>query len=436
MTPGRPDDTAAVGKAQVGRLEHARELLVDSCAHHELRVHGGDEVVPTLVDELLDPLESRFHVQAIDPHAEHSGLVHRLIIIRRLTKTVAVDLNPATREVVTGTEVFAREVGSRLEEAAPDLRWRFYASRPRAGIGVDLVVVPFPRLWSQVRLPLALARQRPDLLFVPSHAVPFAWLGKALTVVHDLAFERHPHAYSDAERAYLQITTRWAARRCPLLITVSESTKTDLVDLYGVKPERIRVVPLGGGEQVERNVAPDSRLAELGLDGTFVLQVGRIETRKNQAAALAAVERLDDVKLAVAGPERDAALAAKLRASSRCRVLGRVDQPTLELLYEHAAAVVVPSLHEGFGLPVLEAMARGKVVVAASGSSMPEVGGDAALYVDDPSDSTEIASTLARALGDKSLQVRLGRAARERAATFTWNRCAAGVVAVVRELLA
>jgi glycosyltransferase involved in cell wall biosynthesis len=432
----RPDDAAAVRKTEVCRLEHAGEVVVHVRPHHELGVDSGHQVVTTLLDEVRDPFESRLHIQAIDSHAEDAGLVHRLIIIRRLTKTVAVDLNPATREVVTGTEVFAREVGSRLQGAAPDLRWRFYASRPRAGLGVDLLVVPFPRLWSQVRLPLALARHRPDLLFVPAHAVPFAWPGKALTVVHDLAFERHPHAYSDVERTYLQLTTRWAARRCRLLITVSESTKSDLVDLYAVKPERIRVVPLGGGEQVERTMAPESRLAELGLAGTFVLQVGRIETRKNQAAALAAVERLDGVTLAVAGPERDAGLAARLRASPRCRVLGRVDQPTLELLYKHAAAVVVPSLHEGFGLPVLEAMARGKVVVAAAGSSMPEVGGDTALYVDDPSDSTEIASTLARALGDKSLQANLGRAAQERAATFTWDRCAEGVVAVIRELVA
>jgi glycosyltransferase involved in cell wall biosynthesis len=349
-----------------------------------------------------------------------------------LTKTVAVDLNPATREVVTGTEMFAREVGRRLQGAAPELRWRFFASRARAGLGVDLTVVPFPRLWSQLRLPLALARAHPDLLFVPSHAVPFAWPGKALTVVHDLAFERHPHAYSDAERAYLQLTTRWAARRCPLLITVSESTKSDLVALYGVKPERIRVVPLGGGEPVARVVAPASRLAELGLEGTFVLQVGRIETRKNPAAALAAVERLDGVTLAVAGPERDAALAARLRASPRCRVLGRVDQPTLELLYKHAGAVVVPSLHEGFGLPVLEAMARGKVVVAAGGSSLPEVGGDAALYVDDPSDSEAIAKALATALGDKSLRAKLERAAwrgrqssRGTAAPRVWSQSSA-----------
>lgn len=142
-------------------------------------------------------------------------------------KTIAVDVNPATREVMTGTEVYTKEVCSRLPAAAPELRWRFFASRGRAGIGLDVMVLPFRRLWSQVRLPIALAAERPDLLFVPAHAIPFAWPGKALTVVHDLAFERHPHAYSASERAYLKLTTRWATLRCPILIAVSESTKAD-----------------------------------------------------------------------------------------------------------------------------------------------------------------------------------------------------------------
>jgi glycosyltransferase involved in cell wall biosynthesis len=350
-------------------------------------------------------------------------------------KTVAVDLNPATREIVTGTEVYTREVGSRLAAAAPDLHWVFLASRARAGLGVDLTVVPFGRLWSQVRLPVELARARPDVLFVPAHAIPFAWLGKAVTVVHDLAYERHPDAYAAAERRYLQVTTRWATLRCPVLIAVSESTRSDLVSLYGVAPERVRVVPLGGGEAVDRPAAPAARLAELGVDGDFVLQVGRIEARKNQAAALAAIERLDGVTLVVAGPERDAALAARLRASPRCRVLGRVDPPTLELLYRRARTVVVPSLYEGFGLPVLEAMSRGQVVVAARTSSLPEVGGDAVLYVDDATDAEELAAVLARALGDKALRKKLGAAARIRAAGFTWDRCAAGVAEVIRELV-
>ena len=352
-----------------------------------------------------------------------------------MTKTVAVDLNPATREVATGTEVYTREVGSRLRAAAPELRWLFYASRARAGLGVDVMVVPMARLWSQVRLPLALRPAHPDLLFVPAHAIPFGWPGKSLTVVHDLAFERYPHAYSLAERRYLQLTTRWAALRCPLLITPSESTRQDLIDLYHVSAKRVRVVPLGGGERVERDAAPAARLAELGLEGDFVLQVGRIEARKNQAAALAAVERLDGITLAVAGPERDSRLVAQLRASTRARVLGRVDPSTLELLYRRARAVVVPSLHEGFGLPVLEAMSHGQVVVAARVSSLPEVGGDAVLYVDDPNDPAELAAALETAIGDRTVRLKLQKAARARAAGFTWDRCAEGVAEVVRELV-
>src|ERR1700682_5211387 len=349
-------------------------------------------------------------------------------------KTVAVDINPATRAVMTGTEVYTREVSSRLPAAAPELLWRFFASRPRAGLRVDVTVLPLRRLWSQVRLPMALAAERPDLLFVPAHAIPFAWPGKALTVVHDLAFERYPQAYSPAERAYLRLTTRWATMRCRLLIAVSESTKADLVSVYDLPPERIRVVPLGASE-AEVPAAPASRLAELGLNGNFVLQVGRIETRKNQVAALAAVERLDGVTLVVAGPETDPELAAKLRASPRARVLGRVDQPTLELLYKRASAVVVPSLYEGFGLPVLEAMARGKVVVAAKASSLPEVGGDAALYFHDAADPEQLASVLHVALTDEKLRTSLAKAARARAKKFTWDRPAAGVVQVIKELV-
>ena len=345
-----------------------------------------------------------------------------------------MDVNPATRAVVTGTETLTREVSRRLPVVAPEYRWRFFASRPRAQLGVDAMVLPFPRLWSQVRLPLALAAERPDLLFVPGHALPFAWPGRVLTVVHDLAFELHPDAYGLADRSYLQLTTRWAVARCRLLIAVSESTSQDLVDLYGVSPDRVRVVPLGMNPP-STPAAAASRLSELGINGTFVLQVGRVEPRKNQTTALAAVERLDGVTLVVAGPETDRVLSEKLRGSTHCRVLGRVDQPTLELLYKRAGAVIVPSIYEGFGLPVLEAMARGKVVVAAKTSSLPEVGGEAALYFHQADDPEQLAGVLQVALSDQPLRTRLARVARARAAKFTWDRTAEGVAAVIRELV-
>ncbi len=349
--------------------------------------------------------------------------------------TVAVDINPATRPIVTGTETFTREVCRRLPAAGPDVNWRFYASRPgAAGLGIDVMVLPFRRGWSQLRLPVALASDHPDLLFVPGHVIPFGWLGRSVTVVHDLAFEVYPEVYGYAERAYLRATTAWAVARCKLLVTPSESTKQDLVERYRVAPDRVRVVPLGIARPGKPPVSA-SAVEKLGLDSTFVLQVGRIEPRKNQVAALAAVEQLDGVTLVVAGPARDSALASKLAASTRCRVLGAVDQATLDVLYERAAAVVVPSLYEGFGLPVLEAMVRGKVVVAAKVSSLPEVGGEAALYFPDPKDPAGMARVLEVALGDQALRETLTTAARSRAAAFTWERTAKEIAGVIVEAL-
>jgi glycosyltransferase involved in cell wall biosynthesis len=349
--------------------------------------------------------------------------------------TIAVDASPAARAVHTGTEVYAREVARRLPAAAPDQRFVFYASRPGDVDGLDLTVLPGRRLWSQGRLCRELWRRRPDLFFAPSHVVPFLAPGRTLTVVHDLAFERFPDAYGSAARSYLRLTTRWAERRCRLLLAVSQATADDLRRLHGVDPARVRVVPLGGGEAPA--CAPDpeaarARTAALGIDRPFVLHVGRVEPRKNQVAALRAVERLPDLLLVSAGEVLDARMGAVLEASPRCRLLGRLPQDDLEALYACAQALVFPSLYEGFGLPVLEALRRGVPVVTAAVSSLPEVGGDAALYVDEPRDEAGLAAAIETALADRERLRRLGL---ERAARFTWDRTAAGVAAVMRELL-
>jgi glycosyltransferase involved in cell wall biosynthesis len=350
-------------------------------------------------------------------------------------RTVAVDANPATRPASTGTEVYAREVARRLPSAAPDLRFVLYASRPGDVAGLDLTVLPGRRPWSQGRLCRELWHRRPDLFFAPSHVVPFLAPGRALTVVHDLAFERHPDAYRSSTLAYLRLTTRWAERRCPLLLTVSQATADDLARLHGVSPARLRVVPLGGGEAPACQPAPEAareRLAQLGVDRPFVLHVGRVEPRKNQVTALEAVERLPDLLLVSAGSVVDAGMGARLQASPRCRSLGRLPDADVEALYAGAEALVFPSLYEGFGLPVLEAMRRGLPVVTAAVSSLPEVGGDAVVYVDDPRDAAALAGAIERALADRDRLRRLGP---ERAARFTWDRTAAGVADVMRELL-
>ena len=350
---------------------------------------------------------------------------------------VAFDANPVVRDSITGTELVALELALRLPALVPEADWVLYAARPAPALPLDLTVLPMRRLWSQLRLPLELSIRRPDLLFVPSHVVPFLAPGPALTIIHDLAFERFPEAYSAGTRSYLRLSTRWAERRCEVLLAVSEATKRDLVELHGIDPERVVVAhPGGGGATAGAEPAgsdPD-RLAAIGLSGPFFLQVGRVERRKNQLAALAAVESLPGMRLVCAGGVHDAGIADRVRTSPAGVLLGRVPAGDLALLYRNATAVVVPSLHEGFGFPVLEAMAAGTPVVTSRRSSLPEVGGDAVLYVENPEDSQALAEALSQ-IGQEPLRSRLIRAGRERAAEFTWERFAGTVGDVIRGLL-
>lgn len=347
---------------------------------------------------------------------------------------VAVDAAPALRSQRTGTELVAWELCRRLPALAPDLDFRFYA--PVAG-GDELQVTTLPahRLFSQLRLPRDLWRRRPDLFFAPAHVVPFLAPGRAVTIVHDLAFERHPAAYSARDRQYLRLTTRWAERRCRLLIAPSEATRQDLLQLHHVRPERVVTVHPGGGEPVAqlRTEEVDRRLRALGVTRPYVLQVGRVECKKQPQLALRAVEHLGGLRLVLAGATPDPRLAARLRERAACTLLGRVSDADREALYQAAAAVVMPSLYEGFGFPLLEAMRRGAPVVTTAVSSLPEIGGEAACYVDDPADATVFARVLQAAIDDRG---RLGALGRERAAGFTWERCAGGVAAVLRTALA
>ena len=355
-----------------------------------------------------------------------------------LRPVIAVDANPATKPVVTGTERFTREVVRRLPEVAPDLGWRFYAARPAPGLGVDLTVLPFPRLWSQARLPAELTRRRPDLFLDLAHVVPALCPAPAIKVFHDLAFERFPGAYRPSDLAYLRWTARHAARVCQTMITLSEATRQDLISLYGVDPDRVTVVHAGGGEgspAAHDRQADAAKLRGFGIDAPYVLSVGRIEPRKNQLTALEAVERLPALLLVCAGAIHDEAMAAHLDASPRCRLLGRVADAERDLLYRNAEVLLFPSLYEGFGLPVLEAMRQGIPVIATRTSALPEVGGEAAIYVLDARDSEAMAGAIRRIQDDPALRRRLVAAGRKQAARFTWKRSAEGIADAVRARL-
>ena len=298
------------------------------------------------------------------------------------------------------------------------------------------------RTWVTLRRPRLPAGVLADLDMVhaTSAAVPPTGGRPLVATVHDLAFRHYPDAYPAAGRRYHDRAARIVAGEAARVIAVSQATADDLTELYGVEPARISVVPLG----VEPPGAADQAaaaglLADLGVRGPFLLAVGTLEPRKNLPRLLAAfgevTDELPDHFLVVAGPVGWGPTLRPTWDSVRVKLAGPVDDRVLQALYRTADGLAYPSLYEGFGLPVVEAMAHGLPVLTSDRSSLPEVAGDAAVLVD-PLDRGAIAKGLVRLVTDSALRRRLADAGPRRAARFTWSATAAGTWAAYRGVLA
>jgi glycosyltransferase involved in cell wall biosynthesis len=320
----------------------------------------------------------------------------------------------------TGDETYIANLLRELPAAAPDLR--FAALTRRADLvpeGVEPVVVParVQELRMAVRLPLLLRRLRPSLVhFV--HAFPPALPCPGVLTVQDLSFERDASLMGRRETAIFRVTVPRSARRAARVLAISQRTKDDLVELYGLPDERVVVTPLAADAAF--------RPAD-GMREGYVLLVGSIEARKRPLVAADAARAVGRPLVAV-GPERDAGLVAELRARG-ADVRGVVAQEELVHLYQRAAALLLPTAYEGFGLTAAEAMACGTPVVAAPDAAVREAGGDAVAYAE----PERFADVLRVVLADPE---RWSRAGLERARRFSWAATAATTVAVYREALA
>ena len=254
--------------------------------------------------------------------------------------------------------------------------------------------------------------------------------------IHDISFERHPEFFGPRSLVRDRLLIRDAARRATKVIAVSETSRRDLIELWGVHPDRVVAIP-NGVSPLFRPEAETNPPEDLSRRPLRVLAVGTLQPRKNLLRLVEAVRlagRDVPIVLRVIGPDGFQAdqIRARLAGATQVQVVGYVPEPQLAREYRWADVFVYPSLYEGFGLPVLEAMASGTPVVTSTAGSLPEVAGDAALLVD-PLDSSAIAQAIRRISEDVRLRGELRLRGFQRAAQFPWARTAARHAAVYRE---
>lgn len=358
---------------------------------------------------------------------------------------IGIDGSRLTAGERTGTETYTYQLLAALARLdVPDpIRLYLNTASPPADLPPigEPVCLPFPRFWTHLRLSWEMQRRPPDVLFVPAHVVPLRHPPSVVTI-HDLGYLHQPEAHPPSARRMLDLTTRWSARVARRIIAISDTTRRDLTAHYGVPAERIQVIPHGVDHAMRR--ASRESVVELrrrlALPDAYILFVGTVQPRKNLgrlARAMAVVARAGLAhQLVIAGKRGWMAshVEAEIVASGmadRVRFVGYVPSSDLPTLYTGASAFCFPSLYEGFGLPVLEAMACGAPVVAADRSAIPEVAGEAALLVD-PTVPEAIGQALCRVLTDKQLRNDLIERGRRRTRQFTWERTAAETIALLR----
>ncbi len=330
-------------------------------------------------------------------------------------------------------------VGSESRHELPDLpeRWRI--------VEVDAPGYSFKE---QAAVLTAALRTRVDALHVPHYVLPWLLPRRMVVTIHDIIHVLFPEFMpSSLGFAYARLSIRAAVRRARRIVTVSQTTADDLTRLFGAPAERLRVIPLG--VQAEFSARPEKRvdealLATLGVAPPYLLHVGNHKPHKNAEGLLKAYQLLANDRrgavpplLMVGGFPIDGELARRVQAmglAGKVRCLGHVERAELAALVRGAAAFVYPTLYEGFGLPVLEAMACGVPVVAGDIQAIQEVAGDAVLRVN-PRDIVELASAVRRVLTQADLRHELCARGLARAREYSWAKTAEATLTVYRSVL-
>lgn len=303
-----------------------------------------------------------------------------------------------------------------------------------AGKQIQHHILPFPRLWTHIRLAGHLHRTRPDVFFTPAHVIPFTYHGASIATVHDLGYHYFPEAHTRSQVAYLKWSTRHNARRSRVVLADSQATKDDLVKFYGVDGEKIEVV-YPGRDTTLQPITDLQTLATIQqkyrIKPPYLIYISTLQPRKNLERLIQAyADSRVPHQFVLAGkmgwraqPILDAISALPAEIADNVQLLGFIPDEDKAALLTGATALLYPSLYEGFGFPILEAQACGTPVITANNSSLSEVAGDSALYVP-AGDTNALTKAIQTIVQDGALQSRLREAGLANVERFSWQATA------------
>lgn len=354
---------------------------------------------------------------------------------------IAIDASDWKPDRWDGTRVYVENLLRHLPRVDKDNEYIYYY-RESPGNRVEAAnvterLIPQRFLWTKTKLPRALFQDKPDVFFSPFHSLPYVrpWGLKTVVTIHDLAFFSFANYFRTMDRIFLHLDTSYAVKRADRLIAISSSTGSDLQKYYKIPASKISTIYHGFDAKdfhpIDNMKAIKQVTDKYRISSPYILFIGVLQPRKNLIRLMRAYERmvvkypeLKKYQLVLAGgrgwhDEQIIHMARELESSGRVVLTGRFDQGDEPALLNGASLFILPSLYEGFGLPVLEALACGTPVITSRVSSLPEVAGQAAVLID-PYDTQMMAEAMRKVLTDEGLRNELGQRGRKQVEKFSW----------------
>jgi len=358
---------------------------------------------------------------------------------------IGIDASRAAKKIRTGTENYSRNLILELLKIDQNNQYILYVGPDYDGAfgqvpeNCKIKIIANKKYWTQIGLSSEMIKNKPDILFVPSHVLPLISPKNTVVTIHDLAWKYFPNAY-DKKEIYLQnLAIKLAIKKKSKIIIYSKSTLSDLKKFYNVDERLIHFVPMGFTPNQASNLSTEK--TDKLTKNKYILFVGRLETKKNivnliKAYVMLRSERAVKEKLVLVGKEGfgyediEKEINKNKKFKSDIIKTGFVSNNDLSIIYKNASLFAFPSLYEGFGLPILEAFDSGIPVVTSNISSMPEVAGKGALLVN-PKKPFEIAAAMSSILNKPNIAKLLVTEGKKQLTNFSWETSAKDTLKVL-----